>query len=171
MAQNLTWEPLGVLFVLLLCVWVLPVCVSLHYLCTVPKGARKGHWWSPGIRLLKIMSHHWGSSNETQALWKQPLLLRYLSLGVTRRVWLAKPIQILQNASRKSQTLSCFWSLALLLRMANLQCFSEKSCRSRRKSRGLEVKGPILKSYESKSMLPWAYQPVSSQIKQEILTL
>lgn len=65
-------------------------------------------------------------------------------------------MQILQNASRKIQILSCFWPLAFLLRMANLQSWSGKSYRSRRKSRDLKVERPTLKSYHSQSVLPWA---------------
>lgn len=55
----------GEYYFLLLCVGVLPACLSVHHMLSVPKEARRSHWNpAPGLELEIVESHHMGAGNQ-----------------------------------------------------------------------------------------------------------
>ena len=57
-------------FLIVLHVCVLPVFVSVHYMCTVPTDARKGVPEPLELELPSIVTLSMDAGDESQALWK-----------------------------------------------------------------------------------------------------
>ena len=55
-------------FLNLMCIGVLPPCISVYHLC--PCGGKKRMTDSPSTELYMVVSHHVGAGNQTQFLWK-----------------------------------------------------------------------------------------------------